>query len=99
MKLPLGGVLERCKTGFPLWQKMMITGGFLVYAISPIDCLPDVLVPVGFADDAYLFYVVFRVWASPTLIPGGHGNSASQGAGTRTAPGTPVRRAMDEVLR
>lgn len=97
MKLPLGGVLERCKTGFPLWQKMMMTGGFLIYLVSPIDIAPDVL-PVGFVDDAYLFYVVFRVWASPTLIPGRPANSPSPTAST-SSPGTPTRRALDEVLR
>ncbi|TWT44921.1 hypothetical protein RAS1_13410 [Phycisphaerae bacterium RAS1] len=100
MKLPLGGVLERCKTGFPLWQKMLMTCGVVLYAVSPLDILPDVFVPVGFADDVYLLYVLVRVWRSPTLSPyrGSYSQTGQPSSGNGTTH--PVgRRAIDEVLR
>ncbi len=35
----------------PTWAKVQIAGA-LAYFISPIDAIPDVLVPLGYTDDA-----------------------------------------------
>lgn len=67
MKVPLRSVLDRCKVGFPLWQKVLFTGGALFYTVLPLDVLPDVLPPFTYADDIFVLYVMVRVWRSPTL--------------------------------
>ncbi len=37
--------------------------GALIYFISPIDAIPDMLVLVGFTDDAAVFWAVWRMVA------------------------------------
>lgn len=34
----------------------------LVYVLSPIDLIPDVLFPIGFADDAVVALIGLRAW-------------------------------------
>lgn len=38
------------KNTVPRWAKVTIIGA-LVYFISPIDAIPDMLIPLGFSDD------------------------------------------------
>ena len=67
MSNPVTAILNRCDTGFFLWQKLLITGLSLVYIASPIDLVPDVFLILGWGDDAFVLYFLVRVWASPTL--------------------------------
>lgn len=61
-------VLTRCDDGWTLAQKWGLTALLLVYWISPIDLLPDIIFPVlGQCDDVFLTYCLIRVWRSPTL--------------------------------
>jgi uncharacterized membrane protein YkvA (DUF1232 family) len=34
----------------------------LAYVLSPIDLIPDVLFPIGFADDAVVALIGLRAW-------------------------------------
>lgn len=67
MPNPFSKVFEQCKVGFPLWQKWLMTGAVAIYWASPVDVLPDVFPPCTYADDAFMVYVLVRVWRSPTL--------------------------------
>ncbi len=67
MAHPFSKVFEQCKVGFPLWQKWLMTGAVVIYGVSPVDALPDVLPPITWLDDLFMVYVLVRVWRSPTL--------------------------------
>ncbi len=67
MANPLSRILDRCATGFPVMQKVGLTVLGMLYVLSPIDLLPDVIPVLGWGDDAYVLYVLARVWGSPTL--------------------------------
>ncbi len=44
----------------PLWPKLIVVGA-LLYLISPIDLMPDYLVPLlGQTDDALVLWLAFR---------------------------------------
>ena len=44
----------------PLWPKLLVVGA-LVYLISPMDLMPDLLVPVlGQLDDILVLWLAFR---------------------------------------
>lgn len=69
-------VLDRCTTGFPLYQKWLMTGAAVFYLVMPIDFVPELLFgPFGLIDDGLVIYVLVRVWKSPTLPPGGGNGS------------------------
>lgn len=58
----------------PLWPKMIFIAG-IVYAISPIDLIPDFLVPViGWIDDIIIFVAAARYFirACPPNIVAEH---------------------------
>ncbi|QYU69184.1 DUF1232 domain-containing protein [Leptolyngbya sp. 15MV] len=76
MANPVSALLKQCSVGFLPWQKAVITAGGLLYVLSPIDLLPDVLPVLGWGDDVFLIYVLFRVWCSPTLPNSGSGGSS-----------------------
>ena len=42
------------------WYAKAVGGATLVYALSPIDLIPDFLPVIGFADDALLVALVLR---------------------------------------
>lgn len=64
-------ILARCNLGFTLGQKVFWTALGLIYFISPIDLLPDILFPpFGFLDDGFVLYLIYCVWKGPTLPPG-----------------------------
>ena len=42
----------------PKWAKMIIVGA-LVYFLSPIDSIPDLLIPFGFSDDIAVIALVY----------------------------------------
>lgn len=67
MQNPFRAVLDRCQIGFFSWQKWLVTLASAVYVLSPLDAIPDVLGPLGSGDDLLVLYVLYRVWASPTL--------------------------------
>jgi hypothetical protein len=78
MSNPVKSILERCKTGFTIGQKLLCTAGALLYLVSPIDVIPDVLIPVGLGDDLFLLYLLCRVWASPTLSGKGQAPASAE---------------------
>jgi uncharacterized membrane protein YkvA (DUF1232 family) len=77
----VSNILARCDAGFPLWQKLGLTALWAVYLVWPLDVLPDVFLPIGLGDEALLFYLLVRVWLSPTRRgPGGGGSASNDGS-------------------
>lgn len=66
MPSPLKSFHNRCKVGFTISQKLVVSVLVLIYFLSPIDCWPDIL-PLGYGDDLVALYAMVRVWFSPTL--------------------------------
>lgn len=60
-------LLARCDAGWTIAQKWGLTALALVYVVSPIDPIPDVLIGPGQLDDLFIAYCLYRVWQSPTL--------------------------------
>ncbi len=80
MNNPLRPVLDRIALGFTLPQKLGLTALVVLYVVSPIDLIPDVLVGLGWCDDAFIFNLLRKVWLSPTLPPKSGGGRGSSGA-------------------
>ena len=73
--------------GFTFGQKVFWTAVALIYFISPIDIIPDILFPpFGFLDDGFVFYLVYCVWKGPTLPPGSLCPTAAQNPSRTDAP-------------
>ncbi len=89
-------VLDRCKIGFPLWQKCLMTVGVVFYGVFPIDVLPDVFPPFTYADDAFMVWVLVRVWRSPTLAPSSEAAQRSRREAIAKA-GSFLRRVLGET--
>ena len=66
MANPVSTILAQCPTGFTLGKKLKITVCILLYLISPIDCIPEFLMPFGIMDDLFAVFLLLRVWFSPT---------------------------------
>lgn len=67
MDNPVRRILDRCKTGFSLPEKLAITVIAVFYGVSPVDLCPDFIPLLGFGDDVMMAVLLFRVWSSPTL--------------------------------
>lgn len=67
MSSPVADITKQCPSGFTLGKKLALTLGFLLYVISPIDVVPDPLLPFGIIDDGVALVLLVRVWLSPTL--------------------------------
>ncbi|MFT3686367.1 MAG: YkvA family protein [Phycisphaerales bacterium] len=63
-------MIERCKEGFTLGQKWGLTILGFVYFCSPIDLVPDVIPVLGWCDDWVVVYLLYKVWAGPTIASG-----------------------------
>lgn len=95
MKNLIRALLGRCSVGFPLWQKVAITGAAFVYVVSPVDLLPDVIPILCWSDDAYVIYLLVQVWRSPTLSKAEDNGAELLEASNRRSPLRPtVRTAM-----
>ncbi len=65
---PIRRMFDQCDIGFTLPRKIGITLVALVYIVSPLDVLPDPLLPpLTLIDDVTAVVLMFRVWCSPTL--------------------------------
>lgn len=80
MRNPLRPVLDRIALGFTLPQKLGLTALVVLYVISPIDLIPDVLIGLGWCDDAFIINLLRKVWMSPTLRSKGCGGNGSSSA-------------------
>ena len=67
MSNPVSAILKQCSIGFTARKKALLTLGVLGYLISPLDIIPDILLPFGVLDDGMALFVLIRVWLSPTL--------------------------------
>ena len=43
------------------WKTMAITAGAIAYVISPLDIIPDVLIPVGWTDDMLVLGIAWTM--------------------------------------
>lgn len=64
---PVRRLIDRCETGFTIGKKLKLTLISLVYLISPLDLIPDLLIPFGIADDGILLLLLVKIWCSPTI--------------------------------
>lgn len=71
------------------WYAKAVGGLTLLYALSPIDLIPDFIPVLGHLDDLVL--VPLGIWATIKLIPGGRLGRLRSGGGARarrSSPGT-----------
>ncbi len=92
MKHLIRALLGRCSVGFPLWQKVALTGAAIVYVVSPVDLLPDVIPILCWGDDAYVIYLLVQVWRSPTLSKAEDNDAELFETSTRRTPLRPTGR-------
>ena len=67
MANPAKRLLDGCRYGYRLSQKLGYTALGLLYIVSPIDVIPDLIVLFGQCDDFFVIYLLIRIWMSPTL--------------------------------
>lgn len=67
MSYPVKNILSECQTGFTVGRKFRITLCVLIYLVSPIDLIPEPLLPFGVMDDLFALFLMLRVLVSPTL--------------------------------
>ncbi len=67
MSNPVSAILKQCPIGFTAHKKALLTLAVLCYLISPLDIIPDILLPFGVIDDGVALFMLIRVWLSPTL--------------------------------
>lgn len=72
MPNPVSNILKQCQSGFTLGKKGLLSLGIGLYLVSPIDLIPEPLLPFGVMDDLVALFVLLRVWLSPTLPPGNY---------------------------
>ncbi len=57
----IGAILNMLKDkSVALWKKLLVVFG-VVYLVSPIEILPDFLLPVGFIDDIILWVIILYI--------------------------------------
>lgn len=95
MANPIKAILDRCNVGFTAPQKVLITAGILVYAVFPIDLIPDIIPAAGILDDVFAFFCLGRVWMSPTLSR--HTRNASPPSAGTTVASTALLPASDNT--
>lgn len=87
MSNPTKDILESCKTGFTAGKKVRITLCILAYLLSPIDLIPEPLLPFGVMDDLFAIFLMLRVLLAPTLptthAPAGLAKPDAKGRVTR----------------
>lgn len=95
---PIQALYARIALGFTRPQKIAITIAAIVYVVSPLDCIPDLILGLGWIDDAFVINLVRKVWMSPTLPPkSGGGSGSSSDLQTRvTAAFTRARKDFAE---
>lgn len=74
----------------PFWVKGMVATT-LLYFISPMDAVPDILTAAGYTDDATILYVTLQLVADH--VTGRHHRMAADALGTEY-----VEPALDDVL-
>tara|TARA_E500000318_G_scaffold83207_1_gene78780 strand:- start:67 stop:372 length:306 start_codon:yes stop_codon:yes gene_type:complete len=67
---PVRRLIDQCETGFTVGKKLKLTLITLVYLVSFVDLVPDVLLPFGVLDDGVALFLLVKVWCSPTLASG-----------------------------
>jgi uncharacterized membrane protein YkvA (DUF1232 family) len=80
---------DRCRLGFTVWQKVLITTMFLAYVGSPVQLIPNSIPGFGLLDDAFCFFCIGRVWASPLVRRGARGATSSAPAEPGARPSQP----------
>lgn len=70
--------------GFTMGKKLLITMGGVLYLLSPIDLVPELVPVLGVVDDLGMLVLLFKVWTSPTIT------RASQSAGRSAAPSSAI---------
>lgn len=44
------------------WKVYAVTGGALLYFLNPLDVIPDVIIGIGWLDDAYVLGWVMKIY-------------------------------------
>jgi len=68
---PYRALWRRCARGFTLRQKLAILVLGMVYTVSSVDLMPDVIPVLGQIDDLAALALVVRAMLGPTHAPRG----------------------------
>lgn len=83
MANPIQTLLARCRTGFTPVEKFIAFGAGVGYVLCPLDF--DFIPAIGWIDDGYAIYLVWRVLSSPTISEAELGRQSASPTQERSA--------------